>query len=400
MPQTILTVSAVNHRIKSWMDNDPELSRLYVRGEISNYRRYPSGHHYFSLKDEQSVLRCVLFAREAAQLKFLPQDGMSVIATGRVSVFPRDGAYQLYCQSLSPEGAGALAIAYEQLKNRLAAEGLFDPKHKKALPLFPKTIALITSPAGAVVRDMIRIMGRRWPLTEILVVPVRVQGEEAPGEIVQALSYVNRHKLADVIIVGRGGGSIEDLWAFNDERVARAIFASDIPVVSAVGHEPDVTMADFVADVRASTPSHAAETVVPDSRDWKATLKRVEGRLSTAMVGVFRRKKDSLRSYAEKKILQSPLQYFQDKKMLLDLQYRRFAAASERILHEKRRGFIALSSKLETLSPLAVLSRGYSLALKPDGTPVKTAADLRVGDSMTVTFGAGAARCSVDEVLP
>ena len=264
MEQHIFGVAEVNNLVKLLLDNDPMLQNVYVRGELSNYKIYPSGHHYFTLKDQDGALRCVMFKGSAMKLRFRPENGMKVVACGRVTVFPRDGAYQLYCTQITPEGVGDLHVAFEQLKAKLHSEGLFDPEHKKPLPAYPERIAIITSGAGAAVHDMIRILRRRYPIAKVILLPVRVQGPEAPPEIVGAIRYANRWKVADVIIAGRGGGSIEDLWAFNDERVARAIYASELPVISAVGHEPDVTIADFVADARASTPSNAAEIAVPD----------------------------------------------------------------------------------------------------------------------------------------
>ena len=258
-----ISVTALNQYVKGLLDRDRLLSQVLVRSEMSNYKVYPSGHHYFSLKDAESSIRCVMFRREAASLRFRPENGMKVVVSGRVSVFPRDGVYQLYCNHMMPDGMGELAYAFEQLKNRLHKEGLFDPARKKPLPAYPHTIALITSPAGAAVRDMIRILGARWPMAKVLVVPVRVQGEGAAQEIAQALDLVNTGQMADLILTGRGGGSMEDLWAFNEEVVARAIARSAIPVIAAVGHEPDVTIADFAADLRASTPSNGAERAVP-----------------------------------------------------------------------------------------------------------------------------------------
>ena len=278
-----ISVTALNRYVKQLLDRDVLLSQVLVRSEISNYKMYPSGHHYFSLKDAESSVRCVMFRREAASLRFRPENGMKVIVSGRVSVFPRDGAYQLYCNTMVPDGVGDLAAAFEQLKNRLYQEGLFDPTHKKPIPAYPKTIALVTSPAGAAVRDMLRILGARYPLAKVLVVPVRVQGEEAPGEIIQALDLVNACQAADLIITGRGGGSMEDLWAFNDEGVARAIYRSHIPIISAVGHEPDVTIADFVADLRAATPSNGAELAVPDQGELRETLLHQYARLQKGM---------------------------------------------------------------------------------------------------------------------
>ena len=278
--QTVFSVSEVNQLIKRLLDQVPQLQEIYVRGEISNYKLYPSGHHYFTLKDENGAMRCVMFKGQAQHLRFRPENGMKVIAFGRISVFPRDGAYQLYCSELSAEGLGDLHVAFEQLKEKLFKEGLFDASHKKPLPKYPQRIAIITSPAGAAVHDMIRILRARYPLSKVVLLPVRVQGAEAPPEIVGALLYANRWKVADVIITGRGGGSIEDLWAFNDERVARAIYDSDIPVISAVGHEPDVTIADFVADARASTPSNAAELAVPDQKELRHRLAVLQSRMT------------------------------------------------------------------------------------------------------------------------
>ena len=267
MERQSLSVSELNNLIKELLEQEPLLSNVCVRGELSNYKIYPSGHHYFTLKDSESSLRCVMFKSSASKLRFRPENGMGVTVYGRVAVYPRDGAYQLYCSAIMPEGAGDLQVAFEQLKARLDSEGLFLRSHKKPLPQFPERIAIITSSAGAAVHDMIRILGHRWPMAQVVLLPVRVQGTEAPPEIVGAIKYANEFKVADLIITGRGGGSMEDLWAFNDERVARAIYASELPVISAVGHEPDVTIADYVADVRASTPSNAAEIAVPDWHD-------------------------------------------------------------------------------------------------------------------------------------
>ena len=272
----IYSVTQVNQYIKGLLDRDGALAGLFVRGELSNYKAYPSGHHYFSLKDAEGAIRCVMFRREAMGLRFRPENGMKVVAFGRVTVFPRDGQYQLYCSELTPDGVGDLHVAFEQLKQKLYQEGLFDPAHKKPIPRYPRKIALITSPAGAAVRDMLRILGARWPLAEVLVLPVRVQGAEAPGELCAAIAWANLHRVADLLITGRGGGSMEDLWAFNDEDVARTIYTSEIPVISAVGHEPDVTIVDFVADLRAATPSNAAELAVPDQNECYGWLEQME----------------------------------------------------------------------------------------------------------------------------
>ena len=264
MEPHIYGVTEVNQLVKGLLDSAPALQGVAVRGELSNYKIYPSGHHYFTLKDQEGALRCVMFRGQASRLRFRPENGMKAVASGRITVFPRDGAYQLYCDSLIPEGVGDLAVAFQQLKEKLWKEGLFDPAHKKPLPPYPEKIAIVTSGAGAAVHDMIRILRRRYPIARVILLPVRVQGAEAPPEIVGAIRYADRWKIGDVIITGRGGGSMEDLWAFNDERVARAIYDCETPIISAVGHEPDVTIADFVADARASTPSNAAEIAVPD----------------------------------------------------------------------------------------------------------------------------------------
>lgn len=260
MEQQVLSITQLNEYIRGRMDADPLLNTVAVRGEISNYKQYPSGHHYFTLKDEASALRCVMFKGNAMRLRFRPENGMKVIAVGKVSVYPRDGAYQLYCVSLTVDGVGDLYVAFEQLKKKLAAQGLFDPAHKKPLPKYPGRIGIITSSAGAAVHDMLRILNKRYPLSKVYLLPVRVQGAQAPGEIVSAIRYANYYQLADLLIVGRGGGSIEDLWAFNDEQVALSIYHSQIPVISAVGHEPDVTISDYVADLRAATPFQRGRT--------------------------------------------------------------------------------------------------------------------------------------------
>lgn len=391
--QPILSVSDVNSFIKAWMDGQSQLAHILVRGEVSNYRKYPSGHHYFTLKDTGGVLRCVMFRSEAQSLRFVPEDGMTVIAGGRVSVFPRDGQYQLYCATLTPDGVGDLTVAFEQLKKKLSDEGLFDAARKKPLPRFPRIVALVTSPAGAAVRDMIRILGRRWPDCRVLVAPVRVQGDEAAPEICRAIRYVNEHRLADVIIAGRGGGSIEDLWAFNEETVARAIFDSRIPVVSAVGHEPDVTIADFVADVRAATPTHAAELVVPDQAEWKTHLSAYAARLGQRTGTLLRRKRDRLETVAAKRVLTSPAVYLQDKRMVLDLAHRKLSGAAASALHGRKQNFVALVAKLDALSPLAVLTRGYAIATGPGGRIIKSAEDVTAGDRLKLKLMRGEISC-------
>lgn len=391
----IYTVSQVNQYIKALLDRDRELTALYVGGEISNYKAYPSGHHYFSLKDGEGAIRCVMFKREAMSLRFRPENGMKVIAFGRVAVFPRDGQYQLYCTSLTPEGVGDLHLAFEQLKQKLYAEGLFDPAHKKPIPRFPKRIAIITSAAGAAVRDMLRILGARWPMAEVFLLPVRVQGTEAPGELCAAIAWANRHQVADLIITGRGGGSMEDLWAFNDENVARTICHSAIPVISAVGHEPDVTIADFVADLRAATPSNAAELAVPDQNEVAVWLRQMEGRLAQAMGRKLERARKDLDRAAQCRALQDPMNYVDDKRMVLDYQREKLAAGLNAALNRERQRFGQLASKLDALSPLKVLGRGYAIPRKGDGGVVRSVSDVTPGDGLKLRVADGEISCQV-----
>lgn len=397
MEQQIFEVSQVNEYIKARMDADELLNGLFIRGELSNYKVYPSGHHYFTMKDANGALRCVMFRYSAMRLRFRPENGMKVIAVGRISVFPRDGAYQLYCEDLMPDGAGDLNVAFEQLKARLEAEGLFDRAHKKPLPQYPHRIAIITSGAGAAIMDMLRILARRYPLSKVMILPVRVQGTEAPAEIAGAIRYANRYQLADVIITGRGGGSLEDLWAFNDERVARAIYASEIPVVSAVGHEPDVTISDYVADVRAATPSNGAELVAPDRQELLRHIAQLSARMTTMMekqLSLSRRQLDML---AKKRVLQSPMHYIEDKRLALDYVHRRLIASSQQLLAGKKQKFISLTAKLDAMSPLKVLSRGYSVTHRADGSVLRASSEVAPGDEITVQLLHGSVRAEVLE---
>ena len=377
---------------------DPALADVCVRGELSNYKIYPSGHHYFTLKDSESSIRCVMFKSSASKLRFRPESGMGVTAFGRVSVYPRDGAYQLYCSGLMPEGTGDLQVAFEQLKKKLDEEGLFDRTHKKPLPRYPERIAIITSSAGAAVHDIIRILGHRWPLTKVLLLPVRVQGTEAPPEIVGAIRYANEFKVADVIITGRGGGSIEDLWAFNDERVARAIYASEIPVISAVGHEPDVTISDYVADVRASTPSNAAELAVPDINEFTEGLHSYEIRSRQAMAKKLAALRIKLDSISGKRVMQDPAASIDNRRIELDRSRDRLVSAQEHILSEKKHEFVRLTAALDAMSPLKVLSRGYSITTGSGGKNIKSVNEIHAGDKLTVRLADGTAGCTVDDV--
>ena len=395
--QQVLTVSELNGFIKDILENVPPVSNIMVRGELSNYKIYPSGHHYFTLKDGDSALKCVMFKGSAMKLRFRPENGMQAVATGRISVYPRDGVYQLYCSSLSADGVGDLYVAFEQLKEKLYREGLFDPAHKKPLPQYPRRIAIITSSAGAAVHDMIRILRSRYPLAKVLLLPVRVQGVEAPPEIVGAIRYANRHQLADVIITGRGGGSIEDLWAFNDERVARAIFASEIPVISAVGHEPDVTIADFVADKRASTPSNAAELAVPERRDLIKHLQSAEAAMTKSVLAGLEKASARLDNVRQKRVMQDPMATIDDRRLHLDNVQQRMGLTAQRKLSGQMQRFTRLAASLDALSPLKVLGRGFAMAQKEDGTVLRSAAQVCLGERIEVQLGEGTLGCTVDD---
>ena len=397
MKQKIITVTELNQYIKLLMDQDEELANVCVKGELSNYKIHTSGHHYFTLKDESSAVRCVMFRSSASKLKFRPENGMATFAVGRISVFPRDGSYQLYCTSLSPDGVGDLQVAYEQLKEKLEKEGLFSPNHKKPLPMFPNTIALITAATGAAVHDMIRILGKRWPLAKVVILPVLVQGSGAPAQIAGAIQYANLHNIADLIITGRGGGSMEDLWAFNDEQVARAIFQSKIPIISAVGHEPDVTIADFVADRRAATPSNAAEIAVPEQTEVRATISAAEFHIGQAMQKRLTLSRDRLQELAGRRVLQTPTAYLDSKRMELDYVQNRLSSAAERMLSEKQKQFVALTAALDALSPLKVLRRGYSVAVSDTGTIVKTVHQIAPGNLIDLKLLDGIATCRVEK---
>lgn len=398
MNERALSVSELNAHIKSMVEADPALGRVSVRGELSNYKIYPSGHHYFTMKDAEASLKCVMFRSSASKLRFRPESGMSVTATGRISVYPRDGAYQLYVSGLMPEGTGDLQIAFEQLKAKLEAEGLFDASHKKALPPYPEKIAVITSGAGAAVHDIIRVLGKRWPRAKILLLPVRVQGVEAPPEIVGAIRYANRWRVADLIITGRGGGSMEDLWAFNDERVARAIYESDLPVISAVGHEPDVTIADYVADRRAATPSNAAEIAGPDAADIRAQISQAEIRLEQAMGKKLETLSRKLRELSERPALNDPEVYLGAKRMALDYARTSLAAAAESRTAAMRRAYVEIAAKLDALSPLKVLGRGYSIAENGEGKPIRSVDEIRIGERIDVKLAGGTLGCTVEEI--
>lgn len=397
MPQQVLSIGQINEYIRAKMDSDALLNSVAVRGEISNYKVYPSGHHYFTLKDESAALKCVMFRSSAVRLRFRPENGMKIIAMGKISVYPRDGAYQLYCSAMALDGVGDLHAAFEQLKAKLAAQGLFDPAHKKPLPAYPGTIGIITSSAGAAVHDMLRILRKRYPLTEVRLLPVRVQGAEAPGEIAAAIAYANYHKLADVLIVGRGGGSIEDLWAFNDERVARAIYDSQIPVISAVGHEPDVTISDFVADLRAATPSNAAELVVPDQDALRQTLDTMNMSMANALQRQLKNARKHLTVLSASPALQSPVVYMEQRRKSLHHLAHRLASAQNQVLHRQKQRFISSTAKLDAMSPLKVFTRGYAMAQTQGREVVRSIRQVTPGETIYVTVSDGSLQATVTE---
>ncbi len=389
MGQTVLSITQLNEYIRGKMDTDPLLNQVAVRGEISNYKLYPSGHHYFTLKDEASALRCVLFKGNAARLRFRPENGMKILAMGRVSVFPRDGAYQLYCTALAMDGVGDLYAAFEQMKKKLEAQGLFDPSHKKPIPRYPGTIGIVTSSAGAAIHDMLRILGKRYPLTRVRLFPVRVQGAGASQEIAAAIRYANYYHLADVLIVGRGGGSMEDLWAFNEEPVAYAIYESEIPVISAVGHEPDVTISDFVADLRAATPSNAAELAVPDQDGLRQSLDQMTSAIAGNLSRQLKAARQHLNALACASVLQDPGAYIAQQRKNMEFLKNRLAAAQNQSVAQKQQRYIAAVSKLDAMSPLKVLTRGYSVTQTESGEIVRSAGQVKAGDRVRIRVSDG-----------
>lgn len=395
MAQNVLSITQLNEYIRGRMDSDPLLAQVAVRGEISNYKLYPSGHHYFTLKDDGSALRCVMFKGNAMRLRFRPENGMKIIAMGKVSVYPRDGAYQLYCTAMTMDGVGDLYAAFEQLKKKLAAQGLFDPAHKKPLPRYPGTIGIITSSAGAAVHDMLRILRKRYPLSGVRLLPVRVQGAEAPGEIAAAIGYANHYHLADLLIVGRGGGSIEDLWAFNDEQVAYAIYHSEIPVISAVGHEPDVTISDYVADLRAATPSNAAELAVPDQDALRQSLDAMANAMASSLNRQVKAARQHLMVLSASPALQGPTGYLEQRNQSVELLKNRLVAAQNQNITRAKQRYIAQISKLEAMSPLKVLTRGYSMVQTERGEVVRSVSQVSLGERIRVRLSDGTLSATV-----
>lgn len=394
-----ITVTALNEYIKSRLDADAHLQDVTVRGEISNFtNHYKSGHFYFTLKDEGGVLRAVMFRYSAQKIAFTPENGMKVLARGRVSSFVRDGQYQLYCEEMEPDGIGALYLAFEQLKARLGAEGLFDETYKKPLPKCPLKVGVITSPTGAAVRDIINVAGRRFPLAKIVLNPVLVQGEGAALQLCAAVRYFNETYPVDVILIGRGGGSLEELWAFNDEALAREIFKSRIPVVSAVGHETDFTICDFVSDVRAPTPSAAAEIALPSSEDLKRKFSNVAQILSRICLSRIEKERARVNVYAQKPALSSPLGFLSERRIPLDRAEENLMRAMNARLEKAGQSLGTLATKLDALSPLSAFSRGYSAVLTRTGRAVRHVTDLSVGDEITLKTGGGSACATVSSV--
>jgi len=385
----VYSVSQVNKLIKALVEGERRFANIQVRGEISNFKRYSSGHCYFTLKDAGGVLKAVMFKTAARTLRFEPQNGDTVIAVGRISVYERDGVYQLYTDLMIPEGTGDLMLAFEQLKQKLLNEGLFDESRKKQLPVNPKTVGIITSPSGAAVRDLITVSRRRNKGIKLLLYPVRVQGKEAPAEIAHAIEFMNRNKMADVLIVGRGGGSIEELWAFNEEQTVRAVAASEIPVVSAVGHETDFTLTDFAADKRAATPSQAAEIVVADANAYLNSVAELEKRLKNTVLKRLALSGTTLERLQNSWALSNPQRMLEGRMQRFDFASVRLEQVFNAALTQKQHSCGVLAAKLDALSPLTVLARGYSVTENTDGKIIRSIADVRWGDEIVTQVGDG-----------
>lgn len=390
----VLSVSQVNTYIKSLMDGDRLLTNIYLRGEISNFKNHiASGHYYFSLKDEGGAIQAAMFRRANMRLKFMPENGMSVIVRGRISLYEKTGTYSIYVEEMQPDGTGALYFAYEQLKARLEKEGLFSDEFKKPLPEYPSKVAVITSETGAAVRDIMNVLSRRYPLASVVLLPVLVQGDGAARQITQAVKRCNDEQLADVMIVGRGGGSIEDLWAFNDEELARTVFASQIPVISAVGHETDFTIIDFVADMRAPTPSAAAELAVPDINAVENRLTMMKAAGKNALLRILSEKRSRLDLITDKPCMKSPMFIVREKQMYVDLLTQRMLDSYKKFLALQSGSFSVQQAKLEGLNPLSVLNRGYAVVYK-DGKIISSTADVKIGDVLKIRLSDGTV-CSV-----
>lgn len=382
--RAVLTVAQLNAYIKQLIESDKLLTSVWIKGEISNFtNHYKTGHFYFTLKDPDSLIRAVMFKSAASKLKFLPENGMKVIVHGRISAFPRDGQYQLYADAMEPDGVGSLYIAFEQLKRKLEAEGLFAPERKRPLPKIPTRVGIITSPTGAAVRDMINVAGRRFPYAKLTLFPSLVQGTDAPAQLMAGVKFFNKYKSVDVIIIGRGGGSIEDLWAFNDENLARTVAASEIPVISAVGHETDFTICDFAADMRAPTPSAAAEIAVPDTAELQRKIRNITSHMELALTKSIAARRGALMQLAGSRALTSPQNFIDDRRMTLLSLAGKMEQEMKLTLTDKRGKFASLAASLEALSPLSVIARGYSAVFDDAGNVVKSVEQLTPGDRFT-----------------
>lgn len=399
MQKRIISVSELNEYIKMLFEYDEILRNIYIKGEISNFtNHYKTGHFYFSLKDAGGAVRAVMFRSNASKLKFKPENGMRVVVGGRVSVFPRDGQYQIYVDVMEPDGVGALYMAYEQLKAKLEKEGLFLEARKKPLPGLPKKIGIITSPTGAAIRDMIHILGRRFPLCEIVLYPALVQGADAPASLIRGIRYFNTVKNTDVLIIGRGGGSIEDLWAFNDENLVRTVAASEIPIISAVGHETDFTLCDFAADLRAPTPSAAAELAVPDRDELRTMISGSNERISFAVSRHIAKEKEKLKRLSASRVMQDPMNLLDDKRMALLMAERMLQSRMEAVLAAKKLRFQRETAKLEALNPLSVITRGYSAVFDEKNRLIKSVEQIHEGDEISFMLTDGTVRAEVKEI--
>ena len=395
----VLSVSQLNRYIMLNFDADENLANIFIRGEISNFtNHYRTGHLYFTLKDDSAAVRVVMFNSSAKRLKFMPEDGMKVIARGRVSVYEASGQYQLYVDDMQPDGVGALNLAYEQLKEKLQKEGLFSELHKKPLPPYPEKVGVITSPTGAAVRDIINVLGRRFPYAEIVFCPVLVQGDGAHLQLTDAVNLFNSERAADVIIIGRGGGSIEDLWEFNDEGLARAVYNSEIPVISAVGHETDFTICDFVADMRAPTPSAAAELAVPDANELQYALSALKNRMFLNVSSGIADRRSRLEYLTSKGALKSPDEMLSNRSQRLDTAFSKMLSSYENRIGGKKVEFISAATALSKLDPMSVLMRGFAFVSDESGKNVYSSQALAKGDKINVRFHDGSAVCEVKEI--
>ena len=394
-----LTVSQLNEYVKMLMDSNPILKNVWIKGEISNFKNhYSTGHFYFSLKDDSAIVRAVMFRSYAEKVQFAPRDGMKVLIHGRVSAFVRDGQYQIYADEIVPDGIGSLYLAFEQLKSRLAERGLFDESRKKPLPRYPERIGIVTSPTGAAIQDMLNILGRRFPCAEIVIYPAQVQGAEAPPQLIRGIEYFNGNRSADVIIIGRGGGSAEDLWAFNDERLALCIAASEIPVISAVGHESDFTICDFVADRRAPTPSAAAELAVPDGNELMRRLEAVANKLGTTLLQKIQNGKNNLKYLRESGVLSSAAPLLSEKRMGLLYLARQMDTDMNNAVRLSATGLSSVAARLESLNPLSVLSRGYSVTSDAEGNAIRSVSDVKQNDEISIRVRDGKIKATVKSI--